>query len=121
MTHRFALVAQLAVLALGSAASAHGDGVHIMGKVRSVSETSLTVEAKDGKDQTFSIDSKTKVERDGAAAAVRDIAGGQRVVVHARKDGETLIAQLIKLGKATKPTQKPDGGTKEEHHDHSNH
>jgi hypothetical protein len=94
--------AMLVALALPASALAHGGGEHIMGTVKAVDATSLTVETKDKKEVKVLFDDKTKFEKGGATASAKDVSVGARVVVHtAKKAGATEpTAVLVKLGAA---------------------
>lgn len=101
---------------------AHGDGAHIMGKVRAVQGSNLSVEEKGGKERTIGLDAKTRFEKAGAAAAVTDLQVGDRVVVHARRDGDKLVAETVKFGERTKSAPAHPGhdtqGEDSPHHEH---
>ncbi len=111
-----------AVVLVGSAsgpAYAHGKGgEHIMGIVKQIQESVLTVE-KDKTDITVALNAQTKFERDGAAITAKDLTVGERVVVHAQKDaGGTLVAQLIKVSKADAAKPTPGKKDRESEHKH---
>jgi hypothetical protein len=116
---------QLIVLATFSPgrALAHGSGAHIMGKVRAVHGSTLSVEEKGGKEQTIALDAKTRFEKSGSTAAVTDLQVGERVVVHARKDGDKLVAETVKFGERAKSAPPQQGhdteGKDSPHHEHS--
>jgi hypothetical protein len=88
-----------------SLALSHGGGEHIMGTVKAVEDTVLTVETKDSKTVKVALDPATKFDREGKSATAKDIAVGDRVVVHAAKaDGsEGLRATLVKLSARKSP------------------
>lgn len=79
-------------LSVSGAALAHGGMEHIMGTVKAVSAASMTVTTK-SKDVEVQLDATTRFE--GAASAA-ELKPGQRVVVHARKAGEGLHAEMVK-------------------------
>ena len=104
-------LAAVAALALfPSAAQAHNGIEHLMGKVKAVDEKSITVETKGGKEMTANIDESTKFEKAGAAVTAKEIAAGERVVVHAKKTGDSLTAVMVKIGGKA-------GGHHKKHHD----
>jgi hypothetical protein len=113
----------LAAFAPGPALAHGAGGAHVMGKVRALHGSSLSVEAKGGKEQTIALDAGTKFEKGGAPAAATDLQVGDRVVVHARKDGDKLIAEIVKVGERTRtaPSRQGDDGDGKEgtRHDHS--
>ena len=61
-------------------ALAHGNEKHIMGTVTSISDSSITVETKDKKSVTVDVSDKTKFEKSGAAATLKDLKVGDKVV-----------------------------------------
>ena len=94
-----ALLAGLVILTIASSARAHGGVEHVMGTVKAIDESSITVTTKKG-DQKISLDASTKFEKGTAAASAADVKPGARVVVHSKKSGEGLAAQVVKLGGA---------------------
>jgi hypothetical protein len=84
-------------------AFAHGAGSeHIMGVVKSIDATTLTV-TRDAKDVAVHLDASTKFEKNDKPAAASDVKPGQKVVVHAMKHGEMLHAEMVKIADAAKP------------------
>jgi hypothetical protein len=87
-------------------AFAHGDEQHVMGTVTKITDTTITVEvaAKQGGTQktsvTVNIVSSTKVEKMGAAATIKDVKVGDRVVINAGKKAGKLEAHVVKIGMA---------------------
>ena len=92
-------IALIAALAFPAAALAHGGGKHVMGTVKQVDATGLTVEHKD-KTVKVVFDENTKFEKNGAASSAKELAPGERVVVHtAKKQGVSdPVAVLVKFG-----------------------
>lgn len=107
--NRAKIAISMLALLLPLAAFAHGGGPHVMGTVKSLDDKSITVTTKTGEDTTFALDEKTRFEKSGAQAAAKDLAVGERVVVHSRKEGDGLAAVMVKFGA---PQHKPK-------HDHS--
>ena len=98
------MAAMFAVLALFTAAAfAHGHEQHLMGTVTKVSDKLITIEGQDKKKTDVSITAGTKCMKGNAAAAVKDIKVGDRVVINAEKSGDKLVATMVKIGAA--PTQ----------------
>jgi hypothetical protein len=93
-------------LSASATAFAHGGMEHLMGTVKSVSASSITVATKD-KDVEVLLDEATKYE--GAASAA-DLKPGERVVVHAKKAGTGLHAEMVKSHAV--PGKKPAHGAK---------
>lgn len=91
---------------LAGLAFAHGDEQHVMGTVAKITDTTITVEvsAKQGDapktNVTVNIVSSTKFEKMGAAATIKDLKVGDRVVIHATKKAEKLEAHVVTIGMA---------------------
>ena len=86
------------LLALSVMVLAHGKEKHMMGKVTSMSGNSITVETTDKKSVTVEVTDKTKFEKSGAAATLKDLKVGDKVVVHANAEGDKLIANEVRFG-----------------------
>ena len=99
----------LALLTLGGAASAHQGQEHIMGTVKAVDERSITVATKGNKEVAVQLDPSTRFDKEGSAATVKDIAAGDRVVVHAKKGDAGLTAVLVKVGASGSHEHHPHG------------
>jgi hypothetical protein len=89
-------------------ALAHGNEKHVMGKVTGISDSSITVETTAKKSVTVEVSDKTKFEKSGAAAALKDLKVGDKVVIHARVSGNKLVANEINFG-AMKGKQSMEG------------
>lgn len=102
---RMLLLSVSAVLFAGLA-FAHGDEQHIMGTVTRITDTTITVEVapKQGDAQktsiTVNVFPSTKFEKMGAAATIKDVKVGDRVVIHAGKKASKLEAHIVKIGMA---------------------
>ena len=96
------------LLALSIMALAHGKEKHVMGKVTSISDTSITVETTDKKSVTVDVSDKTKFEKNGAPANLKDLKVGDKVVIHADASGDKLIANEVHFG-AKKAKQSMEG------------
>jgi len=92
----------LVVLVVLGLALAHEGERHIMGKITGVSDNSITVETagKEPKTVTVAIAVQTKFVKSGAAASVKDLKVGDRVVIHAKENGEKLEAAVVSFGKS---------------------
>jgi len=92
----------LALFLLCGLALAHEGERPIMGKVTAISANSITVEtaAKEPKTVTVAITAQTKFVKSGAAASVKDLKVGDRVVIHAKENGEKLEASVVSFGKS---------------------
>jgi hypothetical protein len=107
MRFRFLPLLTLIVLFAG-AAMAHGDKKHVIGTLEKINPASVVVKTADGKSVEVKLVATTMyVTRDGKASKVTDLAVGQRVVIHATPNGETLSADEVKFapaGAAGSPT-----------------
>jgi hypothetical protein len=86
------------LFALSLVAFAHGKEKHVMGTVTSISDTSITVETTAKKSVTVDVSDKTKFEKSGAAATLKDLKIGDKVVIHADVSGDKLVANEIHFG-----------------------
>ena len=91
----------LSILFLASMAFAHGNEKHVMGTVTAVSDNSITVETMDKHQVTVSVVPETKFMNGNAAAALKNLKVGDRVVIHAVKKGDELQAHMVKIGAAS--------------------
>jgi len=92
-------VAVLTLLfALSVMVLAHGKEKHVMGTVTSIGENSITVETTSKKAVTVEVSDKTKFEKSGSPATLKDLRVGDRVVVHADTAGDKLIANEVQFG-----------------------
>ena len=79
---------------------AHGGLEHVLGTVVDASPASITVKTSEGKTVKVNVDAKTQFTRAGANIAAQDVKPGDRVVIHAKKDGDTLLAHTVQIGVA---------------------
>lgn len=86
------------VIALAGASFAHGKAQHIMGAVTAISANSLTLKTATGA-QVIAITSQTKFLKSGAAASVKDLKSGDRVIVEAEKRDGKMEAESVRFGK----------------------
>ncbi len=95
------------LFAVSLMAFAHGKEKHVMGKVTNISDTSITVQTTDKKSVTVEVTDKTKFEKSGASATLKDLKVGDKVVVHADVSGDKLIAHEVHSGpnKGTQPME----------------
>jgi hypothetical protein len=92
----FSIVALVALTA--SAAMAHGDKKHVVGRLEKINADSVVVKTADGKSVEVKLVSTTMyVSRDGKASKLSDLAVGERVVIHATPNGDTLSADEVKF------------------------
>ena len=86
------------LFALSVVALAHGNEKHVMGKITSISDSSITVETTANKSVTVEVSDKTKFEKNGAAATLKDLKVGDKVVIHAGVSGTKLVANEVHFG-----------------------
>jgi len=90
------------LFALSLMAFAHGKEKHVMGTVTSISDTSITVETTAKKSVTVEVSDKTKFEKNGATATLKDLKVGDKVVIHADVSGDKLVADEVHFGAKAK-------------------
>ncbi len=103
---RLILLVAIAVFAVG-AAFAHGKGLHVMGTVTAMTDDSITVQTKAKGPVTVYTTPDTKYEKSGAAASLKDLKVGDRVVIHASKMSDKLLATEVQFGAAGQAPSKP--------------
>ncbi len=86
------------ILLVASFAFAHGNEQHVIGTVSTVTESSITVTATDGKSVAVTLTPQTTFTKEGKAITAKEIKAGDRVVIHAKKNGEKLEATSVQLG-----------------------
>jgi ABC-type molybdate transport system substrate-binding protein len=86
-------------LAVASVACAHGTYTHVMGTVTKITDTEVTVETADKQVTVVKIASTTSFLKGGAAATLKDLKVGDRVVIHAKPIGSDLVAHEVRFGK----------------------
>src|SRR5690242_11987298 len=97
---------------LAAAAAAHGDLKHVKGTVEKTSADSVTVKTAGGASIEVKLVSTTMfVRRSGGVdkpAKLADLAVGDRVVIHAKPNGDTLEAAEVKF--SAPPVAAADAG-----------
>src|SRR5437879_3658740 len=96
------------LFALSLMALAHGNEKHVMGKVTGISDSSITVETTAKKSLTVEVSDKTKFEKSCAAATLKDLKVGDKVVIHVGVSGGKLVANEVHFG-AMKGKQSMEG------------
>jgi len=86
------------MLALAAIALAHGNEKHVMGTVTSISDSSITVEPTAKNSVTVEVSDKTKFEKSGVAATLKDLKVGDKVVIHAGVSDGKLVANEVHFG-----------------------
>ena len=87
----------LATMLAASAAFAHGQEQHVKGKVAAMTESSITVQTTAKATVTVYTMPETKYKKSTAAASMKDIKVGDRVVIHAKKIGDKLMATDVRF------------------------
>jgi subtilase family serine protease len=89
-----------------------GNEQHIMGTATAMSPNSITVEtaAKVPQTITASVVPSTKFLKSGTDASMTDLKVGDRVVIHAKLNGDKLEAATVKFGRPSKTGMTPMGG-----------
>ena len=93
------------VVLTAGAAFAHGKEQHVMGKVTAMTDSSITVQPKAKNPIIVYTMAETKYEKSGVAASMRDLKVGDRVVIHAEKIGDKLMANEVHFGVVAKTPQ----------------
>ena len=88
------------ILLVASAAFAHGNEQHVMGTVSKVTNSTITITTTDGKSVDVALTPQTKFTKDGKTITTKGIKEGDRVVIHAKKNGEKLEAASVRIGGA---------------------
>jgi Domain of unknown function (DUF5666) len=90
------------LFALSLMAIAHGKEKHVMGTGTSISDSSLTVETTAKTSVTVGVTDKTKFEKSGSPATLKDLKVGDKVVVHAEVSDGKLVAHEVHFGAKAK-------------------
>ena len=93
------------VVMFACVAFAHGTYTHVMGTVTKITDTEITVETMDKQVTVVKIAADTSFVKSGAAASLKDLKVGDRVVIHAKPVGTELIAHEVRFGKMPPGTQ----------------
>jgi hypothetical protein len=91
----------IAVLYVAVVTWAHGNEKHVIGTVTAISVNSITVQPreKEAKPTTVSVIPSTKFLKSGMPASLADLKVGERVVIHAKPNGQKLEADTVEFGK----------------------
>jgi hypothetical protein len=93
------LVALGVSLALPGVAAAHGNAVHARGTVKEIAPDHVVVAASGG-DRSIALGPGTRILRGTRTVPVEDVHPGERVVVHAEREGDGLRATELRLAPA---------------------
>jgi hypothetical protein len=83
---------------LVNAVFAHEGGKHFMGQVKSVDPVSLTILTTSKDTVTLKLLPTTKFVKSKQPASVQDLKTGDRVVIHAKQNGEAWEAEEVDFG-----------------------
>jgi Domain of unknown function (DUF5666) len=88
----------VAVLVFTAAiALAHDNEQHVMGTVTAVTDNSITVQTTAKEPVTVYTMTNTKYTKSGTVASVKDLKVGDRVVIHAEKMNDKVMANEVQL------------------------
>lgn len=102
------LVFLVTFCAVGVLAYAHGGNEHVEGTVTQITENSITIHTAENQSTTITLTVTTKFEKSGADASITDLKAGNRVVIYAKLNGDSLEAATVKFGKPPHAPMKPD-------------
>jgi hypothetical protein len=77
---------------------AHGNEQHVMGTVTKITHSAITVKTTDARIVDVSLTTDTKFTKEGQPMSAKNIKQGDRVVIHAKKNGEKLVATTVIIG-----------------------
>jgi hypothetical protein len=100
------LVIGLLSILLASYAIAHGNEKHVMGTVTKIEGGVISIRTPDSGEKTVNIGSGTKFIKGQKPATQQDVKVGDRVVIHAKQDGDNLEATEIKIGTSSSYARK---------------
>jgi len=90
-------VLAVGLISLSTIVLAHGDQQHVMGTVTKVDAASISVKTTTGEEKVVMILSTTKFVKGTAPATAHDLRVGDRVVIHAKPEGNMLDATEVKI------------------------
>ena len=76
---------------------AHGGEEHLKGVIIKIDGTSLTLKVEKGETIVVLTDAKTEFKRGDAPASLKDVAVGDKAVIHATEHDEKYHAKVVKL------------------------
>lgn len=98
------IVTLFVTLTLSPTVFAHGDQLHVMGTVTQIDATSITVKTTTGEITTVMIVAETKFVKGASTVTQQDVKVGDRVVIHAKPEGNMLHAAEVRIGTSAKST-----------------
>lgn len=97
-------VVSIALLSVTSAL-AHGNLQHVIGTISAINGDAITVETIDHQSKVVYVTDKTTFTKSGAAVTRDALKAGDRVVIHAQKKDDKLMAHTVALGVANTRAQ----------------
>jgi len=97
---RHLAITAISLLVFTALVLAHGNEQHVIGVVSAVTQDSITVETLKNEKVVVKLGPESKFQKGSAAATVNDVKAGERVVIHAVKDGDQLKAHTVRIGTA---------------------
>jgi hypothetical protein len=79
-------------------AFAHGNEQHVIGTITAISGDAVTVQTVTKQSTVVYLSGNTKFTKSGAAATRDELKVGDRLVIHAQKEGDKLMAHTVALG-----------------------
>lgn len=97
---RSSVVTAALLLILPTIVLAHNNQQHVMGTVTKIDSASISVKTTTGDVKVIMLLPTTKFLKGTAAATAQDVKVGDRVVIHAKPQGEMLNATEVRIGAA---------------------
>ena len=82
---------------------AHGNEKHVMGTVKSIGPDSISVETTGHKMETVQVTKDTQFVRGEKPSNLQELQVGDRVVIHAKPEGDKLNAAEVKSAPSNQP------------------
>jgi len=95
---QFAILALACMALLSVSAHAHGNEIHVVGIITKISPAGVSVKTKDGKTVEVAFGEQTSFLRLTRPVGKDNMKVGDRVVIHAVKMKESLVAHTVELG-----------------------
>ena len=106
----------LIALSFSGLALAHNGFEHVRGVVTQITDKAITIQVEGKQPTTVTLLADTTFVKSGAAATMKDLKVGDKVVVDVTMKGKEMTAKIVKFGAA--PTPK---STAEHHHKTGQH
>ena len=98
----------LVVLSLTTfAVLAHGGAEHLKGVITKIDGPSITLKVEKGEPVVVLTDTKTQFTCGDMKASLKDVAVGDKAVIHATEHDEKYLATVVKLAAAGRPDAGP--------------